>query len=82
MVMVINNTKATTMTTTTLTTTKITILKKIYNIKKKKKKDIRTIKHRFFKFVFITLIFVLYEKNPAYGRQRISRPMWIVAPMP
>ena len=20
-------------------------------------------------------------KNPAYGRQRISRPMWIVAPM-
>ena len=23
-----------------------------------------------------------YIKNPAYGRQSISRPMWIVAPMP
>ena len=22
------------------------------------------------------------RKNPAYGRQSISRPMWIVAPMP
>ena len=22
------------------------------------------------------------EKNPAYGRQSISRPMWIIAPIP
>ena len=27
------------------------------------------------------LLFQFNKKNPAYGRQRISRPMWIVGPI-
>ena len=36
----------------------------------------------FIKFYYIFSFSFVYIKNPAYGRQGISRPMQIVAPMP
>ena len=36
---------------------------------------------KIFFYIYLTAVLISIKKNPAYGRQRISRPMWIVGPI-